>query len=169
MGLDEAVALPVVSTSLPTSHCLAITAPRNQSLLPNIPTTIRDMADYSGSARLQAIFESALQAYEKETGITLAQHPLAKQLESCHSIEDIIAIMQRQFEAVNDLQTNDRIMKAIKTTVSVLTPLSDAASLADAVGLVREKALISSFRCLTDLIDIIPTCESSTGWFWYPT
>ena len=34
-------------------------------------------------------------------------------------------------------------MKAIKTTVSILTPLSEAASLADAVGLVRQKAPIA--------------------------
>ena len=104
------------------------------------------MADYAGSPRFQALFESALQAYEKKTGITLAQHPLAKQLETCHSIEDTTALLQRQVEAVNDSQANDRIMKAIKTTVSGLTSLSDAASLADAVGPVREKALMASFQ-----------------------
>jgi uncharacterized membrane protein YcjF (UPF0283 family) len=87
-----------------------------------------------------------LQAYEKQTGITLAQHPLARQLESCHSIEDTIALLQRQVEAVNDSQAKNRIMNAIKTTVSILTPLSDAASIADAVGLVREKALMASFK-----------------------
>jgi len=127
------------------------------------------MADHSGPARLQALFESALQAYEKKTGITLAQHPLAKQLESCHSIEDTTALLRRQVEAVNDSQANDRMMKAIKTTVSILTPLSDAASLVDAVGLVRGKPLMASFRPLTDFTDIIPTCESNTGWSWHPT
>jgi len=127
------------------------------------------MADYSGSARFQALFESALQAYEKKTGITLAQHPLARQLESCHSIEDTITLLQRQVGAVNDSQANDRIMKAIKTTVSILTPLSDAASLADAVGLVREKVLMACFRSLTGFTDVIPACESDTGWSWHPT
>jgi hypothetical protein len=123
------------------------------------------MTDYSGPAHLQA---SALQAYEKTTGTTLAQHPLAKQLESCHSIEDTTSLLQRQVEAVNDSQANDRIMKAIKTTVSILSSLSDAASLADTVGLVREKALKPSFRPLTDFTDIIPACESNNGWPWHP-
>ena len=100
------------------------------------------MADYSGSACFKVLFESALQAYEKKTGITLAQHPLAKQLETCHSIEGTTALLQCQVEAVDDSQAKDGIMKAIKTTVSVLTSLSDAASLADAVGPVREKALM---------------------------
>jgi hypothetical protein len=95
------------------------------------------MTDQSGSARFQALFESALQAYEKKTGITLAQHPLAVKLQSCRSVEDVTALLQGQAKAFSDFQANDRITKAIKTTISILTPLSDAASLADAVGLVR--------------------------------
>jgi len=45
------------------------------------------MADQSlaRSARFQVLFESALQAYKKRTGITLAEHPLTVELESCHS------------------------------------------------------------------------------------
>jgi hypothetical protein len=127
------------------------------------------MADYSGPAHFQALFESALQAYEKKTGITLAQHPLARQLESCHSIEDTTALLQRQLGAVNDSQAHDKITKAIKTTVSILTPLSDAAALADAVGLVREKAQMASLRHLSKFTDITPSCESDTGWSWHPT
>jgi hypothetical protein len=45
------------------------------------------MADHSGSDPLS--FESALQAYQKKTGITLAQHPIAVNLQSCHSVEEI--------------------------------------------------------------------------------
>ena len=109
------------------------------------------MADYTGSARFKAPFESALQAYEEKTGITLAQHPLARQLESCHSIEDATALLQCRVEVVNGSQENDRIVKAINSIVSILIPLSDAASLPDAVGLVRDNTLTPSFRSLTDL------------------
>ena len=31
-------------------------------------------------ARFQALFESALQVYERKTGITLVQHPIAAEL-----------------------------------------------------------------------------------------
>jgi hypothetical protein len=95
------------------------------------------MADQSRSTFFEALFESALQAYEKMTGITLAQHPLAIQLQSCHTVYDITVLLQGQVRAFSDSQASNRIMKAIKATVSVLTPLSNTASIADAVSLVR--------------------------------
>jgi len=96
------------------------------------------MADQSltGSARFQVLFESALQAYKKKTGITLAEHPLTVELESCHTVEDVTTLLQRQAEAVSDSQARNKSMKWIKTTVAILTPLSGVVSLADAVGLV---------------------------------
>ena len=42
-------------------------------------THTHNMANQS---RVQELFESALQAYEKKTGITLAQHPLFMKLQS---------------------------------------------------------------------------------------
>ena len=127
------------------------------------------MADQTPSGCLQALFESALQAYERKTGITLAQHPLALKLQSCDSVEDITTLLQGQAKAFNDSRANDKIMKAIKTTVSILTPISDAASLADTVGLVRQGELIPCLTSLTIFVDNIPTCESSTRWSRHPT
>jgi hypothetical protein len=95
------------------------------------------MAEQSTSARFQELFGSALQAYEKKTGFTLAQHPLAVQIQSCHSVDDITALLQGQAMTFSDFQASDKIMKSIKTIVSILAPLSDAAFLVDAVGLVR--------------------------------
>ena len=70
------------------------------------------MADKSGSARFHAHFESALQAYEKKAGINLAgftrRHPTPE-----------LPLLRRRYYIV-----------------SVLTPLSDALSLAGAIGLV---------------------------------
>ena len=105
------------------------------------------MADQSGSPRFQALFESALQAYESKTGITLDQHPLAVDLQDCHSIDDITTLLQGRTQAFSDFRERDRMLKAIKATVTILTPLSDAASLA--VGLVRQKALIACSTSLT--------------------
>jgi hypothetical protein len=94
------------------------------------------MADHSGSAHFQTLFESALKAYEKTTGVTLAQHPLAQQLQSCQSTQEIITLLQGQVQAFDESR-RDKVIKTIKTTLSILTPLSAAASLADAFGLVR--------------------------------
>jgi hypothetical protein len=121
------------------------------------------MAEQSGSARFQALFESVLQAYERNTGITLAQHPLALDLQSCHTVGDITTLLQGRAQAFNDLRESDRLMKAIKTTVSTLSPLSDAASIADAVGLVCQNVLMACSMSLTFFSDIIPTCEGNSG------
>jgi hypothetical protein len=97
------------------------------------------MADHSGSAHLQTLFESALQAYEKKTGVTLTQHPLAQQLQDCQSTQEVITLLQGQLQAFDESR-RDKVSKTIKTTLSILTPLSAAVSLADAFGLVRPES-----------------------------
>jgi len=91
------------------------------------------MADQSESTHFQELFESALQVYERTTGVTLA---------NMHSpwISRVDTLLQGRAQAFSDFQERDRMMKAIRTTLAILTPLSDA-SLADSVGLVRHKAL----------------------------
>ena len=92
------------------------------------------MADQSGSAPFQELsFEYALQAYQENTGITLAQHPIAVALQTCHSIEDITTRLQDLALAVSDFRERPRIMKSIKATVTLLTPLSDSTSGTDVV------------------------------------
>jgi len=103
------------------------------------------------SARLQALFEPALQVYEKRTGVCLAQHPLAIKLQACDSVEAITGLFQDQAQAFRDMQGRDKIMKSLKTTVSISSKLSFAAPLADAVGLVRQKGLMA---CLTSLTSV---------------
>ena len=92
------------------------------------------MAQQPQSPHFQAQFEPALRAYEKKAGVSLAQHPLAIKLQNCDSVEAVTGILQDQARAFGDLQGSDRIMKSIKTTVSILSKLSSAASLADAFG-----------------------------------
>ena len=95
------------------------------------------MAHQSESARFQALFEPALQAYEKKAGVSLAQHPLAIKLQSCDTVEAISGFFHDQAQAFRRFQGSDKIMKSIMTTVSILSKISSAASLADALGLVR--------------------------------
>jgi hypothetical protein len=95
------------------------------------------MASQPESARFQTLFEPALQAYEKTAGVSLAQHPLAIKLQNCDSVEAITGLLQNQARAFGDLQGSDRIMKSIKTTVSILFKLSSAPSLAGAFAPVR--------------------------------
>ena len=101
------------------------------------------MADRSGPPHFQPLFESALQAYEKMTDITLAEHPLAVQLQSGDSAESITTtLLQGEPQVLSNFQEKDRITKSIKTIVSVITALSAMPSLGDALGLVRQTALM---------------------------
>ena len=122
------------------AYCLStVPSQRTKSPLKASFFLIREMVDQSGSTHFQAVFNSALEAYEKKTGVKLAQHPLAMELQNCDCVDSIITLLRGQAQ---DIRHNERIMKSINTIVSVLTPLSLVASLSDAVGLVRRTTLM---------------------------
>jgi len=118
------------------------------------------MAHQSESARLRAFFEPALQAYEKRTGVSLAQHPLSIKLQNCDSVEAITGLFQDQARAFGDLQGSDKIMKSIRTTVSILSNLSSTHSLADVFGLVRQQDLMVCFTSLTVFLQTISPAKA---------
>jgi hypothetical protein len=99
------------------------------------------MTEQPGSARFQELLESALRDYEKKAGVTLAdwEDSLAIRLQHCHSIDDITILLQDKTQAFSDLRQRDRMLKSIKATVSILTPISTVASVADDAGLVRRE------------------------------
>ena len=102
------------------------------------------MGDQSQSARFQALFESALQDYQTQTGTILADHPLAQQLQNCDSVDSVTTVLQEQARAFSEFRgTDGNLMKSLKHVVSVLYTLSDSSVLGEAIGLVRRKASIS--------------------------
>jgi hypothetical protein len=87
--------------------------------------SISDMSDQSGSSsHLRALFELALQDYEQKTGTKLAEHPLPQQLDNCHSLEDVAVLLQALAKDKSAFRGDDKIMKSIKTTLSVLHNLA---------------------------------------------
>jgi hypothetical protein len=104
------------------------------------------MDDHLGSTRFRALFESALQAYEKQTGITLARHPLAVRLHSCHSLESITALLKDQIPASNDSEGVLRLETSLKNAISILSTLSTSGAFEWAIGLVRQKPLMAFFH-----------------------
>jgi hypothetical protein len=105
------------------------------------------MADHTGFTRFRARFESALHTYRQTTGLALPEHPLAVQLQSCHSIESITTILTREARASGDLLVrSDRIITSIKCTISMLFTLSATAPFGDANGLVRKGDLMASLN-----------------------
>jgi hypothetical protein len=109
------------------------------------------------------LFDSALQTYEKNVGVTLVEHPLAPRIQSCHSVESITTVLQDQVQAFSDLRGSDRVIKSIKSTVSILTKLSATTSLALDIGLVRQKAPMTCSPALTGFTAITP-CDHNIHW-----
>jgi hypothetical protein len=105
------------------------------------------MGHQSQSSRFRGLFDAALRDYEKTTNVTLANHPISEQLQNCHSVEPIIALLQDQARELGDFPRGDEIMKSIKNTVSVLFVLASTVALGgDATDIVRPKALMGIFH-----------------------
>ena len=83
----------------------------------------------SSESRFQAIFQAAVESYQKQTKKDLLKHPLASQIQSCESTTAILAILQdrvREFETNSD--SDQRLTKWLGPTVNVLNAFSAAVS-----------------------------------------
>jgi len=119
------------------------------------------MTDQSVSSRLRTLFELALEDYEIQTKISLAEHPLAQKLENCHSVESITTtLLQDQAETFGEFRGRDRIKKSIRSTVSSLFKLSATAALGDGIRLVRQKTLMSAFHISDIVLQAFPPTKA---------
>ncbi|KAH8986389.1 hypothetical protein EDB86DRAFT_2246815 [Lactarius hatsudake] len=93
----------------------------------------------AASSRFELIFEAALKSYQKQTKKDLIAHPLASQLQSCHSTSAILAVLQGQVQEFDQAHSGDeRLTKWLIPTVNVLYAFSAAVS--EGVGLVFSPA-----------------------------
>ena len=110
-----------------------------------------DMGDQSRPPHLRAMFESALQDYQKQTRTTLIGHPIFNQLQSCDSVKSVTAVLQGQARTFSESQGHGRITKPLEPIVAVLYTHSASTALGEVIGLVRRDivrcpmSLISSF------------------------
>ena len=94
--------------------------------------------NHSSNTRLQLLFNAALQSYEKQTGFKLIDHPLARQLEVCHTVDSIMDVLQHQARTDTGFREDDgKIMGSLKQVVHVLHALSTSTTLGEGIGLVR--------------------------------
>ena len=94
------------------------------------------MGDQPEVSHFQVLFESALQDYARQTGITLADHPLAERLQTCQSAESITALLQEQARALSEFRESDKVMGSLRNVVSVLSKISATAALGQDFGMV---------------------------------
>jgi hypothetical protein len=95
----------------------------------------RTSATAETSSRFQAIFQAALDSYQKQTKKDLLAHPLASQLQSCESTAAILAILQGQVQQFDKSRGDERLTKWLGPTVNVLCAFS--ATISGGVSLVR--------------------------------
>jgi hypothetical protein len=95
------------------------------------------MTDQSESSHLRVLFEAALEDYEKQTGIPLAKHPLAEQLQTCDSVDSITDVLREQTQTFSEFRDKDKVMKPLRNAVSVLYKLSAAPNFGRDIGMVR--------------------------------
>ena len=86
-------------------------------------------------SNLDTIFNGALRAYKKKTGNDITSHSLATELQSCDSLDAILAILRKQIATSDQSQNgDDTFAKYLIPTINVLSTLSD--TLGEGVGLV---------------------------------
>ena len=119
------------------------------------------MSDQLSSSRFQVLFGAALHDYEKQTGIVLAKHPLAEQLQNCDSAESVTSILHEQTRAFNEFRGEDKIMEPLKNALSVLDRLSATANLGQDIGLVRPWAPVRFSMSDPHPVEF-RTCDSNT-------
>ena len=77
------------------------------------------------SSRFQAIFQAALESYQKQTKEDLLAHPLASQLKACDSTTAILIILHDQVQEFDKSRSGDeRLTKWLSPTVNVLCAFS---------------------------------------------
>ena len=129
------------------------TTPTTEKLISPPKVTFCDMSDQSGSYPFQVLFESALKDYENKTGISLANHPFAEQLQNCQSVDSVTTLLQEQARAFSfsEIRGSDKIMKLLETVVSGLSKVSAIATLGQDIGMVFPKRFVGCYTSLTHI------------------
>ena len=82
-------------------------------------------------------FEAALKDYKQQTGIELAEHPLAERLKDSNAVDSVITILREQAQDFKEFREKDTVLRPLKKVSTVLNVLPSAAGFAQDVGLVR--------------------------------
>jgi hypothetical protein len=85
------------------------------------------MSDQSGP--FQALLDAAFRDYERQTGQTLANHPLAEKLQSCNSVDSVTDVLREQIETSSEIRGKDKVLKPLKKVLLVLHNLSSDSDL----------------------------------------
>ena len=127
------------------------------------PRATMSTSTYNASrSNLGSIFDSAIQAYKNKTRSDITTHPLAIELQSCHSPNAVLAVLRNQVSVAGQPHSHngsESFSKWLIPMVNVIYAFSS--SLGEGVGLVNRTIpslveKICSDICLSGLL----TCQS---------
>ena len=136
-----------VTQPFTTTHPPFVFSSQATRLSPGHISSISDMSQPSSSSSFQGLFNAALQDYENQTKTKLVQHPLAKKLEACDSVDSITAILQEQAQIFGGFRDDEKIMKSLRSSVDVLYTLFNNTILGEVIGLVVPTTLLIVVSC----------------------
>ena len=106
------------------------------------------MADMSQPSTLQALFNAALQDYKDKTGNSLSDHPFAKQLQECNSVEAISTILEDQARIFREFRDHGKLINSLNRLADILSSPFITTVLGEGIGLVvRPKAFVTVCYC----------------------
>src|SRR6266850_2558591 len=108
-----------------------------------------DMSQTSSSSSFRSPFDAALRDYAKKTGTYLDDHPLAKELQICDSVDSISTVLRKQAQRFHEFRGEDgKVMKPLNSVVHVLYYLFNGSALGEGIGTVCPKALVANVLSL---------------------
>ena len=112
------------------------------------------------STSIQPILDAAFAEYAKQIGIDPAKHPFTDQLQTCHSPDDVLKLLEVKANEFQDYRDGSRkLIDCLKPVVNVVYAFSDV--LGEVVSLVSRKwFIILPDRIVIVLpIGAVPTSE----------
>ena len=131
MGLCLFVDLPRVHLSLPACIFSYLFAGAL-----HMSTTNLTAGSSQSNDKFTAIFQAALNEYQRSTGKPLDTHPFATQLDGCNSPEATLNVFLTQAQAFSKFrQSDEKLMKLLDPMVHIIFTFSE--TLGEGIGLVR--------------------------------
>lgn len=92
------------------------------------------MSTFTKFPDLRPIVEIAVEEYQAQTSIQLAEHTLARELDRCYSVLSVTRVLQGQLTAFREGYVE--MIKPLKRIVHILHALSTCAALGNVIRLV---------------------------------
>ena len=103
----------------------------------------------SSPSTFQALFNAALQDHKKKTGNSLVDHPFARQLQECDSVESISAILE-QARIFREFRDRGKLINSLNHLADILCSPFISTVLGEIVDLVVrtvQKAFVAEHYC----------------------